>query len=120
MFVVGCEANKAGNPPSYKLPSGKQLKLIGITKTEIGDTGPTLEFNYETAIAMADTKALREEVDDIWKTFRKDVEKANLHRALIRPTHIEGDAAVKSGAFLTFVFKKQDDGKWICVEDRKE
>jgi hypothetical protein len=120
LFIAGCEAHNTGNPPSYKLPSGKQLKLIGISKTEIGNFGPTLEFNYETAIAVADKKVIRKEVDEIWETFQKDMEKANLKRALIRSTRVEGDGPMKSGTFLKFVFQKQEDGKWLCEEDQKE
>jgi hypothetical protein len=115
LFIAGCGANNTGNPMFYKLPSGKQVKLIGISKNS-----PTLEFNYETAIAVVDKKAIRKEVDEIWETFQKDVEKASLNRALIRPTHLEGNSPMKSGTFLKFVFQKQEDGKWICVEDQKE
>jgi hypothetical protein len=39
--------------------------------------------------------------------------------SMIRPTHVEGDGPMKSGTFLKFIFQKQDDGQWICVEDQK-
>ena len=79
---------------------------------EFPNSDPALVMNYLTDTSIDDKVALREEVDEIWNAFQKDVEEANLKAGVIRATHVEGSGIVKSGKGYGFVFVKGDDGKW--------
>ena len=112
-----------GEPQNYrplKLPSGKEIKVTGMAKTDFPDSDPALVLNYLTDISIDDKFALRKEVDEIWSTFQKDVGNAKLKVGVIRATHVEGSGFVKSGQVYGFVFVKHDDGKWHCLDDDKQ
>ena len=71
-------------PPSSP---AKQFRITGIGKMNFSKGDPALVLNYETDISIDDKDSLRKEVDTIWETFRKDVEKAQLKVGVIRATH---------------------------------
>jgi hypothetical protein len=118
-FLSGCGAGQ-GHPPFYKLASGKEIQVIGIGKVQIVGHGPIYELHYVTALPTEDKTAVRKEVDEIWETLQKDVDKTGLDAAIIYATRVEGDGPIKSGTFCGFHFKKQDDGTWACLDDRKK
>jgi hypothetical protein len=114
----GC-GTTAQNDKSYKLPSGKEIKVTGVGKMDFPNSDAALVMNYLTDISIDDKSALRKEVDEIWSVFQHDVENANLKAGVIRATHVEGTGFVKSGNGYGFVFVKHDDGKWHCLDDDK-
>ena len=116
LVFVGCMST-GQNYQSYKLPSGKEIKVTGIMRMDFPNSDPALVFNYQTDIPIDGKQALRKEVDEIWSVFQKDVEKANLKSGAIRATHVEGTGLIKSGKGYGFVFVKRDDGQWHCLED---
>jgi hypothetical protein len=103
-----------------KLPSGKEIKVTGMGKMDFPNSGSALVLNYQTDISIDDKVRLRQEVDEIWGAFQKDVENANLKAGVIRATYVQGTGLVKSGQGYGFVFAKRDDGKWHCLDDDKE
>ena len=105
---------------SFKLPSGKEIKVTGVGRMDFPNSDPALVMNYLTDISIDDKEALRKEIDEIWGVFQKDVENANLKAGVIRATHVEGSGVVKSGKGYGFVFVKRDDGKWHCRDDDKQ
>lgn len=109
----------AQNYKSYKLPSGKEIKVTGVGKVDFPNSDPALVMNYLTDISIDDKTALRKEVDEIWGMFQHDVENAHLRAGVIRATHVEGAGFVKTGNGYGFVFVKRDDGKWHCLDDDK-
>ena len=109
--------------PSTKTPSpspAKPLRITGIGKVNFSKDDPALVLNYETDISIDDMESLRKEVDTIWETFRKDVEKAQLKCGVIRATHYESSGFLRQGKGYGFVFKQGDDGKWRLLDDNKE
>jgi hypothetical protein len=116
---IAC-GSQAQNYKSFKLPSGKEIKVTGVGKMDFANSDPALVMNYLTDISIDNRKALRQEVDEIWGVFQKDVEIAKLKAGVIRATHVEGSGLVKSGKGYGFVFVKRDDGKWHCLDDDKE
>lgn len=120
IVAFGCGGNSAQNSKSFKLPSGKQIKVTGVGKMDFPNNGSALVMNYETDIPIEDKLALRKEVDEIWSVFQKDVEAAQLKAGVIRATHVEGSGFVKSGKGYGFVFARRDDGRWHCLEDDKK
>jgi hypothetical protein len=115
----GC-GTTAQNYKSYKLPSGKEIKVTGVGKMDFPNSDPALVMNYLTDISIDDKTALRKEVDEIWAVFQHDVENAHLKAGAIRATHVEGTGFVKTGNGYGFVFVKRDDGKWHCLDDDKQ
>lgn len=114
----GC-GNNAQDYKSFKLPSGKEIKVTGVVKMDFPDSDPALVMNYLTDISIEDKTTLRKEVDEIWSVFQKDVENAHLKAGVIRATHVEGTGFVKTGNSYGFPFEKRDDGKWHCLDDKQ-
>lgn len=120
VFTIGCNGGNAQNSQTYKLPSGKQIKVNGVGKMNFPNGDSALVMNYETDIPIENKEALRKEVDEIWSVFQKDVEKAEVKAGVIRATHYEGSGLVRNGKGYGFVYVKGDDGKWHLLEDDKE
>ena len=119
VMSIGC-GSQAQNFKLFKLPSGKEIKVTGVGKMDFPNSDSALVMNYLTDISIDNKEALRKEVDEIWSVFQKDVENARLKAGVIRATHVEGSGFVKSGKGYGFVFVKQDDGKWHCLDDDKK
>ncbi|HYV09831.1 MAG TPA: hypothetical protein VE980_02885 [Pyrinomonadaceae bacterium] len=120
-ILVTCIAcsSQAQNFKSFKLPSGKEIKITGMVKMNFPNSDPALVLNYLTDIPIENRVELRKEIDEVWSVFRIDVEKAKLNAGVIRVTHMEGSGFVKSGKGYGYVFVKRDDG-WHCTEDDKQ
>lgn len=114
-----CGGN-AQNFKSYKLASGKEIKVTGLGKMSFPNSDVALVMDYLTDISIDDKVALRKEVDEIWDVFQKDVENAHLKAGVIRATHVEGSGFVKKGNGYGFVFVKRADERWHCLDDDKE
>src|SRR4051794_15269443 len=91
-ILVTCIActSRAQNYRPVKLPSGKEIKVTGMVKMNFPNSDPALVLNYLTDISIDDRVALRKEIDEVWSSFRVDVENANLKAGVIRATHVEG------------------------------
>jgi hypothetical protein len=121
LFILcGCSVNTKPDSQLYKLPSGKQVKITGMSKMDFPNSGSALVMNYQTDIPIDDRVALRKEVDEIWGVFQRDVEAANFKGGVIRATHLEGSGLVRNGKGYGFVFVKREDGTWHCLEDDKK
>lgn len=119
LTCVAC-GSRSPNYKSFKLPSGKEIKVTGVGKMDFPNSDPALVMNYLTDISIDEKEDLRKEVDEIWAVFQKDVEIAKLKAGVIRATHVEGSGLVNSGKGYGFVFIKRDDGKWYCLDDEKQ
>jgi hypothetical protein len=120
LTCVACSRQEQNSYKLFKLPSGKEIKVTGMSKMGFSNSNSALLLNYLTDISIDDKVALRNEVDEVWSVFQKDVENAQLNAGVIRATHVEGTGLVKSGKGYGFVFVKRDDGKWHCLEDDKQ
>jgi len=116
---IACRS-QTQNYQSFKLPSGKEIKVTGGGRMDFPNSDPALVMDYLTDISIDDKDALRQEVNEIWDVFRKDVENAKLKAGVIRATYVAGNGLVKSGKSYGFVFVKRDDGKWHCLDDDKQ
>ena len=118
LICIAC-GSQAQNYKTFRLPSGKEIKITSMGKMDFPNSEPALVMNYLTDISIDNKVALRKEVDEIWSVFQKDVENAKLKAGVIRATHVEGSGFVKSGQGYGFVFVKRDDGKWHCLDGDK-
>ena len=119
VIAIAC-SSQAQNFRTFKLPSGKEIKITGMVKMDFPNSDPTLVLNYLTDIPIDNKVELRKEIDEVWSVFRVDVEKAKLKAGVIRATHMEGSGLVTSGKGYGYVFVKGDDGQWHCTEDDKQ
>jgi hypothetical protein len=120
VLTLCCSGGKAQNSQTYKLPSGKVIKVNAVGKMNFPNGDSALVMNYETEIPIENKDALRQEVDEIWTVFQKDVEKAEVKAGVIRATQYQGNGMVRQGKGYGFVFVKGNDGKWHLLEDEKE
>src|SRR4030095_17173793 len=95
------------------------IKVTSVVKMDFPQSGSALVMNYLTDISVDEKQALREEVDEIWTSFQKDVENANLKAGLIRATHLERNGFLQNGKGYGYVFIKRDDNQWHCLEEDK-
>ena len=51
------------------LPSGKQVKVLGVGKIHFSEGAPALMLKYQTDLSLDDKAALAKEADEIWQTF---------------------------------------------------
>jgi hypothetical protein len=119
-FTFGCGGGNAQTSQTYKLPSGKQIKVNNVGKMNFPNGDSALVMNYETEIPIENKEELSKEVEEIWSVFQKDVEKAEVKAGVIRATHYEGSGVVRNGKGYGFVYVKGEDGKWRRLEDEKE
>lgn len=128
-LTVGCGGSNAQNTQNaqatqtsktYKLPSGKEIKINAVGKMNFQNGGSALVMNYETEIPIENIKELSKEVEEIWSIFQKDVEQAELKTGIVRASHYEGSGIVRDGKGYGFVYVKGEDGKWHRLEEQKE
>lgn len=118
LLLLGC-----GNQQSYQLstlPSGKQVKVLGVGKIYFSKDDPALMLKYQTDLNLEDKDALRKEVDEIWETFKADVEKAHLTTAIVSANEVPKGTLVKTGKGYRFAFKKMADGTWQSAAFEKD
>ena len=58
LALSGC-AGQSQNYKLSKLPSGKEIKITGMTKMDFPNSDPALVLNYLTDISIDDKVALR-------------------------------------------------------------
>lgn len=74
-------------------------------------------LQYQTDLKVADKAALRAEADEIWPVFKVDVERANLKNAIISANEVPQGFIIKRGNSYNFVYEKNADGVWHCMDD---
>jgi len=111
LALLACGSNGPGYQVST-LPSGKQVKVINISKMFFSQGDTALILDYQTDIPLKDKAALDKEVDEIWSAFRKDVEKANLKSGVIRANEASKGTFIQTKNQFGYVFSKTEDGSW--------
>jgi hypothetical protein len=75
-------------------------------------SGPALVLSYQTGLKVDQEEALRAEVTDIWKDFRKDVDQAKLATAIIMVREVPTGGMISTSDSHNFVFARNADGGW--------
>jgi hypothetical protein len=99
------------------LPSGKKIKVIaeGQVQSTVNGSILGLMLKYQTDLKVSDVAALRKEADEIWPVFNPDVERLALRAGIISANEATDDITSKG---YNFVFEKQNDGSWRCLDDK--
>jgi hypothetical protein len=113
LLASACE--KEAPPPQYRivtLPSGKQVKTLGVGQINFPQSGPALMLRYISDVPISDTLALGREADEIWTGFRIDVENARLNSAILSANSPPSGGLVSRSQGYNFVFQRGPDGRW--------
>jgi hypothetical protein len=94
------------------LPSGKEIKVLGMGKIVFSQDKPALMLKYQTDLSLDDKPALREEVEEIWASFRINAEKEKMSNAIISANELPKGGLVSTSRSYNFVFRKSEDGTW--------
>ena len=116
-LVLGC--SESGNQ-SYQvvtLPSGKQIKVLGVGKIHFTESDPALMLKYQTDLSLDNKVAIQQEVEEIWQSFKVDVEKAGLKAAIINANEVPNGMVIKTGRGYNFVYKKTEDRSWSRISN---
>ena len=98
---------------TLKLPSGRTIKILSVSKIEYSTGVMALMVRYETRLTVDQSnKALSQEVDDVWKLTVKDVEGYGYHEAIISSNEVPKGIFVTSTRMLNFLYEKGSDGRW--------
>ena len=117
LMLSGCGSTDPGY--TVKLPSGREVKVIGITKMFFTKGDPALVLKYRTDLKLEDHEQLRKEVEEVWQAFRVDVERAGLKAAVISVQETSKRMLiVTTSKGYDFVVKKSDAGAWEFLDDR--
>ena len=101
--------------PAYQiqqLPSGKPVKVLGMTKMFFSHGDPALILKYQTDLPIDDVPALTKEADEIWSSFRVNVESAGLSAGMISANTPPKGFILTTSKSYNFVYKKSADGQW--------
>ena len=78
---------------------------------------PALVLRYQTDLKIANTEALRREVDEVWTVFQHDVEKGNFPGGIITASEVPTGRLITHGNSFNFVYNKDAGGIWRCLCD---
>ena len=99
------------------LENGHKVKLLSMGPFHFKNGDPSaLVLTYETEIELSSYSKLKSEVDEIWKSFRHDVEKSGFTVAAIRAQRPLKGEGKRIGQGHGFVFLKQENGSWKYKE----
>jgi hypothetical protein len=117
LMLSGCGSTDTGYTV-HKLPSGREVKVLSITKMFFTKGDPALVPKYRTDLRLEDHDQLRKEVEEVWQAFRVDVERAGLKAAVISVQETpKRMLIVTTSKGYNFVVKKSDAGAWEFLDD---
>ena len=97
---------------TLKLPSGRVVKILSISKIEYSKGIMAVMIRYQTSLTVEERKALSDEVDDVWKVSQKQVERSGYNEAILSSNEVPKGIFVTTNRMLNFIFEKGADGKW--------
>ena len=118
MTFVLVGSSSAENYKVITLPSGKQIKALGIVRLAFTKGTPALMFKYQTDLPIDDIPALEKESDEIWSGFRFDVEKEGFTNAVISPTDEPKGFIVTTSKSYNFVYVRDASGQWSRLPNK--
>lgn len=118
VLALACGCSSGPEPSPVRLPSGRTIKVVGIGPIRFGSGETGLILTYQTDLKVSDQVALRNEIEDIWPSFRIEAEKAKVHSAIITASETPEGAIIKQSHQYNFVFQKSDDGTWHMLENQ--
>ena len=116
MFFAGCSTNNQQGKP-FTLPSGRVIRVLAMAPLHYTNGNPpSLMFQYETDLKIADMQELTKEADDIWGTLRVDAERGNFISAIVSAREVPSGLIFKSSKGFNFIYEKGSGGVWHRLE----
>lgn len=100
------------------LPSGKHIKALGVVRLAFTKGSPALMFKYQTDLPIDDIPALEKESDEIWSSFRFDVEREGFTNGVISPTTEPKGFMVTTSKSYNFVYVRDANGQWSRLPNK--
>jgi hypothetical protein len=117
LMLSGCGSTEPGYTV-HKLPSGRELKVLGVTKMFFAKGDPALMLKYRTDLRIEDQAQLRKEVEEVWQEFRVDVERAGVKAAIISVHEPPRRLLILStNKSYNFLIQKSQAGVWEFLDD---
>jgi len=114
--TAGCQS-QAQATKEVVLPSGKKVKVIAVGQINFSNDSPALMLKYQTDLKVSNTAELRKEVEEVWATFRAEVEQAKLTNAIISANEVPQGTIIKTASAFNFVYRRSADGTWKLASD---
>lgn len=121
LFVLSACGGSPRTSPGYRvmsLPSGEQVKVLGVAPMSFAESGPALMLRYQTDVNLDDTLALRAEADRIWVMFRVDADSAHVRAAILSANAAPSGGIVSRGRGYNFIYQKDSAGTWVPLTRR--
>jgi hypothetical protein len=116
MLLAGCSTNNQHGKP-FTLSSGRVIRVLAMAPLHYTNGNPpSLMFQYETNLKIADMQELTKEADDIWGTLRFDAERGNFTSGIVSAREIPSGLIFKSSKGFNFVYEKGSDSVWHRLE----
>ena len=109
--------------PTYQLaelPSGRTLKILGLSEAKLEGDVAGLRLSYETDLALDDRAALYREVEAIWDEFRFSEVVAGKSVVLIKATTPEQSGWSRERRAVEYTFQLGPEGSWSLLNPGSE
>jgi hypothetical protein len=100
---------------TIKLPCGRTIKVLSISRIEYSKGVPALMVRYQTTLSVEQHKALSAEVDDVFQAAQKQVERDGFHEAIISSNEVPHGIILTTSRMFNFIFERGADGKWTRI-----
>jgi hypothetical protein len=102
-----------------KLPSGREIRILGVAKVYFSNGEAALMLRYQTAIPLDDVGTLQSEASEVWERFRIDIEKSGYTIGIVSANERHENLAVTPSRTFNFVYKKSTSGEWSALRRQK-
>jgi hypothetical protein len=97
---------------TLKLSTGRTAKILSVSKIEYSKGVMALMVRYQTTLSVDESKALSQEVDEVWKFAQKDAERYGFDDAIISSNEVPKGIFITASRIANFIYEKGADGKW--------
>jgi hypothetical protein len=115
MLSLSCKPG-VSKGATVTLPSGNQIRLLGIGVLRFSQDTPAWWIRYETRISVEDGARLRVEAQEVFDLYRGEVEKSGRDKAALSANEVIPDTFISKNRGHNFIVAKQPDGSWKMRE----
>ena len=112
MTLLPARASLLEQDETLKLPTGRIAKILSVSKIEYSKGVMALMVRYQTTLSVDESKALSQEVDDVWKIAQKEVEHYGFDDAIISSNEVPKGIFITASHMVNFIYERGSDGKW--------
>jgi hypothetical protein len=116
-FAFLCSGPRLAAAPLHadqllKLPDGRLVKVLSVSKFEYDKGVMALMVRYETHLSIDQRKELSDEVDQVWHLAQKDVEHLGYSEAILSSNEVQKGIFLTASRTVNFIYEKGADGQW--------